>query len=336
MDNFLLLAICNVRPRSAFLYIYDYNHFFFQVSVILQDVNDNAPVFVSPATVIVMENLPLAMSVFTIKATDPDEGRNSYIEYSLRASDQTLFEISSMNGVVKTKQSLDRERRDIYNIQVIAVDKGMPAQSSTMDLTIMVGDDNDNTPVFAPRKYNTTVSEDLKVGTLLLTLTASDLDTGLNSDLRFSITSGDDNHDLWLDSHTGELYVQKQLDYERRRYYNLSIMVHDLGDPPLSDSATVIITVLDVNDNAPVFVDSPYVAYVRENLHTFPVHVGQVLVQDEDSAPNAMITYTMLDGGWPLFQINSSSGEIEALKTLDREEQGEYSITIRAMDSGNI
>nr|AUG84445.1 fat [Platynereis dumerilii] len=305
------------------------------VTVILKDVNDNAPMFVSNKEVVVMENLPSGMSVFQVEAEDADEGRNSYIEYSLRRSDQSLFEVNVVDGTVKVKQSLDRERRDLYQIQVTAMDKGVPPQSSTMDLTIKVGDDNDNSPVFSPRSYRKTVSEDLKVGSILMTLTATDKDTGLNADLRYIITSGDDNQDLWLDSHTGQLYIQKRLDYERKRTYNVSVLVEDLGDPPKSDKAVVTITVTDVNDNAPVFIDSPYVAYVRENLDTFPVHVAQVSARDEDSAPNSVISYSMLTGDRSLFKVNSSTGEIEALRTLNREEREEYSITIRAMDSGS-
>ena len=93
--------------------------------------------------------------------------------------------------------------------------------------------------------------EDEAVGSKLLTISATDLDTGLNGDIRYVIRSGDPNGDLWLDSHLGHLYVQRRLDYERRPRYELEVVAEDLGDPRRADTATVTVTVTDVNDNAP-------------------------------------------------------------------------------------
>ena len=89
------------------------------------------------------------------------------------------------------------------------------------------------------------------MGTKLLTVSATDLDTGLNGEIRYIIRSGDPNEDLWLDSHLGHLYIQKRLDYERKTQYELQVVAQDLGDPQRADTASVTLTVTDVNDNAP-------------------------------------------------------------------------------------
>ena len=96
-----------------------------------------------------------------------------------------------------------------------------------------------------------TYREDEAVGSKLLTVTATDLDTGLNGDIRYIIRSGDPNEDLWLDSHRGDLYVQRRLDYERKNQYELEVVAQDLGNPQGADTASVTLTITDVNDNAP-------------------------------------------------------------------------------------
>ncbi len=306
------------------------------MSIILKDTNDNAPEFTSSSHITVMENMATGSSVSKVQAVDKDIGRNGYIEYKLSSQDQQLFSIGPVDGILQVRTALNRESQDTFFIQVIASDKGVPPQSSTMTMTITVGDENDNSPVFSPKTYQSKVSEDIKVGTKLLVITASDNDIDLNADIRYLVVNGDDNQDFLLDSHTGELYVQKHLDYERKMSYSISVMAQDLGDPVLSDTASISMVVTDVNDNVPVFIDAPYMAYVAENVVDLPVHVMRVSARDADSITFARIAYTILDGDRSIFKINTTSGEIQALKTLDRETKDTYVITVRAMDSGKF
>ena len=115
--------------------------------------------------------------------------------------------------------------------------------------------------------------EDSAVGSRPLTVSATDQDTGLNGDVRYVIRSGDPNGDLWLDSHLGHLYVQRRLDYERRPRYELEVAAEDLGDPRRADTATVTITVTDVNDNAPQVI-----IYYSAFFLSFPIFVRLKLI----------------------------------------------------------
>ena len=99
--------------------------------------------------------------------------------------------------------------------------------------------------------------------------------------------------------------------------------------------ATVTIHVLDINDNPPNFLDSPYLAFVRENMMTLPTAVLTVKAYDADSAANNhQVRYLMKDGDKGSFRVNTTSGEITVHRTLDRERQSEYMLTVVAMDTG--
>ena len=306
----------------------------YQVSIILKDTNDNAPEFKSPNHITVMENTPSGTSVAKLFATDQDEGRNGYIEYRLTGGSRSLFTIDAVDGILKVKRTLDRESTDQYTIVVMATDKGIPPQKTSMTFFVNVGDDNDNAPVFSPRQYQKEVAEDIKVGSSLLTISATDQDIGVNSDIRYIIVDGDNNEDFRLDSHTGELYIRKRLDFERVKEYVLKVTAEDQGESMRADFATIVIRVTDVNDNPPSFVDLPYFAYVQENLESAPVHVIGITARDLDTGWGGHVSYMLMEGDRSLFTMNATSGEIQALRSFDREQQPSYQLLVRAVDSG--
>ena len=130
------------------------------------------------------------------------------------------------------------------------------------------------------------------------------------------------------------LRVQKSLDYERVSQYSLVIQAEDSGDDTRYSTATVSITVLDVNDNEPLFFDSPYYGFVRENMDILPVHVLNVSARDDDSHPFNQLSYSIREGNKDMFSMDPTTGEIKALMTLNREEVSEYILTVVATDSG--
>lgn len=169
---------------------------------------------------------------------------------------------------------------------------------------------------------------------------ANDEDEGLNGRIRYTITEGDENRDFSISEDSGILRVAKNLNYERRNKYLLTVKAEDNeGNSDVivrSDVATISITITDVNDNFPIFLHSPYDAYVMEN--TIPQPNGYVLTVkafDFDSAPfNSQIRYFLKEGDLDLFRINASSGEIFLLTPLDREKQAEHVLSVVAMDAG--
>lgn len=172
-------------------------------------------------------------------------------------------------------------------------------------------------------------------------VSATDIDEGANGRVRFSIAAGDDNRDFSISEDTGIVRVAKNLNYERKMRYVLMVRAEDCAADVGTgiarfDMAELSIAITDINDNAPTFLDSPYLAYVMENV--IPPIGGYVITVrafDADSPPfNSQVRYFLKEGDADLFRINASSGEISLLRALDRESQDEYQLTLVAMDTG--
>lgn len=137
--------------------------------------------------------------------------------------------------------------------------------------------------------------------------------------------------------------VAKNLNYERKSRYVLTVRAEDCagdinGEVVRSDTAEISISVSDINDNPPTFLDSPYYAYVMENV--IPPNGGYVITvhaYDADTPPfNSLVRYFIKEGDTDIFRINASTGEISLLRALDREEQAEYTLSLVAMDTGKF
>ena len=127
---------------------------YLQVTITLKDNNDNSPIFTTPGHITVMENVQSGAPVYQFSATDADKGRNGQIEYSLAGEDSQYFSIRPNDGVLSVTESLDRESRSSYTIQVAVRDKGSPSKTTVQDAEVTVGDYNDHAPVFNPRTYS--------------------------------------------------------------------------------------------------------------------------------------------------------------------------------------
>lgn len=249
-----------------------------QVSVILLDVNDCPPTFTSQKVTYIQENTPVDTVVFAVHASDSDSGPNSYVEYSLRGPFSNKFSVGTIDGDVRLVGELDREELSNYTLTVVATDKGEPPLSSTMDVTMVVLDVNDNTPSFSQNIYDIEIEENTLTGTDVIQVYATDVDEGTNGQIRFSISGGNANTDFRIDSVTGTISVARQLDREARSSYSLLVQASDRGSSPRMDQATVNIVLLDVNDCAPIFELSPYTVRVQENLENLPTSILQVAV----------------------------------------------------------
>ncbi|XP_049764628.1 cadherin-related tumor suppressor-like [Schistocerca cancellata] len=314
-----------------------------QVTVVLKDVNDAAPEFISPGEVSVAENTPAGTVVLAVKAADRDEGRNGYVEYSLVAGAgpggdaARLFSVGATDGLVRVTGRLDRETRALYELWVEARDRGQPPLATRALLRVRVLDENDNSPVFDPRQYSASVAENASIGASVLQVSATDVDEGGNGVVRYAIVAGDDNRDFSIAADTGVVRVANNLNFERAPRYVLRVRATDSGRPARHDAATVAVAVRDINDNPPVFLDSPYLAYVMENVVP-PAGGGYVLTvraHDADSPPhNAQVRYFLKEGDADVFRVNATSGEVRVLRPLDREARAAYLLTLVAMDTG--
>uniref|UniRef100_A0A182F4L6 Protocadherin-16 n=1 Tax=Anopheles albimanus TaxID=7167 RepID=A0A182F4L6_ANOAL len=318
-----------------------------QVSISLKDVNDLAPEFVSPNETSVAENIPINTVIMAIKAVDRDEGRNGYVEYQLdeRGRDGTTipFAVGQADGLLRVSGALDREIKASYDLQVVAKDRGDPARSTQSRIRINVLDENDNSPIFDPKQYSAAIAENASIGASVLQVSATDIDEGANGRIRFSIAAGDDNRDFTISEDSGVVRVAKNLNFERKSLYTITVRAEDCagdtdgGAEVRFDTARLSITITDINDNPPTFLDSPYLAYIMENV--IPPNGGYVITvraYDADSPPfNSQVRYFLKEGDTDYFKINASTGEISLLRALDRELQEEYILTLVAMDTGS-
>ena len=316
------------------------------VRVTLEDVNDNSPYFPNPPYVgYVEENLDPGASVMVIQAFDLDSGINAEIIYSLDDSSNNKFKIDRNSGLVTTVETMERETAvNSFTIVVKATDKGSPALSGTVTATIRVSDGNDQAPVFNPTVYRKKVPEDSLPGYLVTHVKATDQDEGYNAELEFTITAGNDPYQFYIDPKTGEIRVSGMLDFDHgKKSYNLTVMVSDRGVQPkqAAQPAFVYITIVDSNDNPPVFVPAEYSTKVPESRKPGET-VLLVTAVDLDTGTNARFTFGIADGDdADMFGIrpdpkNSSIGFIYTELQLDRETVPQYNLTVTATDTGGL
>ncbi|XP_065063594.1 protocadherin Fat 4-like isoform X2 [Rhopilema esculentum] len=309
------------------------------VSIDVIDSNDNPPIFtVSHYSFQIYENTPVARSVGRVTAVDADgklaPNRNGVVMYSIIAGNvKGHFKIDENIGTITTNGSIDREKTAYYNLTVAATDGGFPQNSANVDVVISIIDVNDNVPSFTRRNYTVEVAENVTIGSIIARVRAIDSDAGINAQLSYAITSGNDEGAFSVRP-TGDLIVTRQVDRETKEKYTLKISVSDSGTPQLANQTDVFITILDTNDNRPVFLGTPYMATVLEEQPA-GTRVLQVAASDADFGRNAFVTYK-IEQSVPLnvFQINKTSGIVTTVTRIDRELQATYILNISAMDDG--
>lgn len=306
-----------------------------QIEITISDLNDNAPQFaMDPYNVFIPEDAEVGTLITKVLATDIDVGVNRKIKYSFVDSHNDHFKVSSDSGIVTLMKPLDREQKASYNVTLKATDQGIPRLSSTVSLVINIKDVNDNPPEFMSKHYFATISEASEVATSIIRLLATSKDTGINAEISYSIIGGNEHRKFSVDNKTGLLTLQDVVDFERSRDYFLTIQAMDHGAPPLSNLATVNISITDSNDNSPTFTQGSYSARIREDAQIND-KILQVRANDLDSEDNGRIRYSIERGDrMEQFKIEEDTGYISVANGLDREITSSYVLEIVAKDCG--
>ena len=305
------------------------------VTFTVTDINDNAPVLVAPAMVDISESTALGTEVTQVQAFDPDLGVNGEVSYQLTGS--TLFDIDKDSGQITLVRSLDYEVSTQHVVTVVATDAGNMS-STGHAIMINVINENDNAPVFAMDPYTTSVDEGSSEGTEVIIVQADDADSGVLGEVSYSITGGNSNNNFAINSTSGTITVNGEIDREAIGEYTLTIRAQDGGNPARSDISTVVITVNDINDNNPVFQQSLYERTVREDVNV-PLDVLTLLATDADEAntPNSAITYSIQSGNTgSVFTLHANTGVLSVASALDFETTPSYSLTVVATDGGGL
>ena len=230
--------------------------------------------------------------------------------FSLTAVNPTdaTFIIDPVSGVVRTASLLDYDTTPTYELEITAVDNAgdaTGARSASFTLTVNLNDVNDNYPRFEDgaggtvTQYTTDIQENIgDAGTVTTVYAADDDGTSPNSDVTFSIDSGDGSSQFAIDGTTGVITtaVGQTIDYEIKTSYTLIIKAADGGTPSLSSYVTVTINIDDINDNSPVFSSSEFPVSVSEEVGS-SVTIATVVCSDADSGANAVISMTLLSAG---------------------------------------
>ncbi|XP_028322008.1 protocadherin alpha-C2-like isoform X2 [Gouania willdenowi] len=337
VHNLILTAVDGgVPPRSG------------TASIIINvlDINDNAPIFSQPVYAVnVSENTAAGTVVFTLNATDLDEGSNAQLVYSytLYTSEKTqeLFSLDPNSGEIKVKGVIDYEEFQSFEMHIQAQDRGTNSKSGHCKVTVFITDLNDNYPEVTIQSLKSSLSEDVSLGTLIAVVSVSDRDSGVNGKVELTLSQQESLPFILNKSSEGyfELLVSKPLDREIIGKYDIILRVTDKGSPPLSENETISLQILDVNDNAPAFSQSFYTIHVVEN--NLP---GALLTSlsafDPDLNENQYLVYFIMEkeivntSMSMLFSINPENGDLYALKTFDYEREKEFLFHIEARDSG--
>ncbi|XP_045534256.1 neural-cadherin isoform X3 [Papilio machaon] len=323
------------------------------VYIMLEDVNDEIPLFTEREQETVLEGEPIGTKVTQVNAIDkdgtfPNNQVYYYIVDSPRNEGKDFFEISMQTGEIFTKVVFDREKQGAYALEVEARDGAPSARpnsdnqpnSVTKFIRIGIADKNDNPPYFDKELYEAEVDENEDIQHTVLTVTAKDHDE--SSRIRYEITSGNIGGAFAVKNMTGAIYVAGALDYETRKRYELKLAA---SDNLKENYTTVVIHVKDVNDNPPVFERPTYRTQITEEVdRNLPKRVLQVTATDGDKDRQQNIVYFLtgqgIDADNPAnskFDINRTTGEIFVLRPLDRDQPNgrpQWRFTVFAQDEG--
>ena len=295
-------------------------------SVFLDVVLQSDPWFPTmPGTTSIDESSPLGSSVYDVLGNSAS-GFKSFSIISGNAENR--FKINSYTGNVFIYSALDRETTSSYSLGIRITDINLSKTADSM-LTVTVLDNNDNTPTFGSTFYETSIAENIGVGTLIQNLQATDLDSvGPNSAISYAIASGNVENKFEIDT-SGQLKLSATLDAETTKIYMLSVVATDSGTPPLTGTTIVLLQVTNVNEFQTEFLTTG-----GSYSHTLPENtalgtlVFTVTAQDLDVGSE--ITYAITVGNDNSFTIDRQSGNIFLTKLLDRETTSSYSLTITA------
>jgi hypothetical protein len=280
------------------------------------------------------EDTAVGKEVFSFHADDRDGGENAEIRYSISGGGfDHHFNVDPYTGTLYLQKELDYEKSKSFSLKVTASDQGSPRLNDTVTLKIFITDVNDNRPRFPNPAIVRQVQEGLPLRTPVLTMEATDLDTGENGRVQFSLAGYETGsaEKFTIDPKSGVITTSGNIDREEIDTYRFAVVATDLAQPQSSRlSAEKVITIIveDINDNAPEFVSVP------TGILTPSTQTGDVLLTlqatDRDSNSNGLVTYKLQTESF-IFTIDHYSGEL-SLKNKVEKLDAKYEFEVVATD----
>nr|ABD64678.1 cadherin-7 type II [Danio rerio] len=321
------------------------------VTVTLTDVNDNPPRFSRKSyQFAVPESLPVASVVAKIKALDSDIGPNAEMDYRIIEGDGLgVFRVTTdkdtQEGVITLQKNLDFETKSSYTLKIEAsnrnIDPRFLSQGPFSDTAMvrLTVENVDEPPVFSSPLSKMVVSEAAKVGTMIGTVSAMDPDT-TNSPIRYSIDRNTDLERFFnIESPTGVISTAEPLDREANAVHNITILAIESMDPSQVGKGVALITVMDINDNAPVFAIE-YETFLCESVGPGQV-IETISAVDKDEPPSGhrfSFSLTAETAGNMNFTLRDNKDNTASVLTkrsgFQRRDQSMYRLPVLIVDSG--
>ncbi|XP_072558085.1 protocadherin alpha-4-like isoform X5 [Paramormyrops kingsleyae] len=312
------------------------------ITVNVLDANDNAPVCGKDKYyVTIAENVPLGTVLIQVNASDPDEGVNGEVEYTFRSKfkgkTSEVFLLNNKTGEIQINDVIDFETKKIHEIKVQVSDKGSSPMTSYCNVFVKVEDVNDNKPEIDIASLSGQIPENAPLGTVVALIGVTDLDSGING--RVFCTLPEDLPFELKPSTEGNFYslvTNGNLDRESVPQYDITITAMDMGTPSLSSVKTIRVELSDINDNSPVFSQSPYTFNIMENNEP-GASIFAISATDADENENSLLSYSFgisSQSAISFLNINPDNGIIHALKSFDFEIVKTFQFQVVAKDSG--
>ncbi|XP_067899218.1 protocadherin-10-like [Heterodontus francisci] len=314
-----------------------------RIIITVLDSNDNAPVFDHEIyRTSIAENAPLGTLVLKINAYDLDEGSNAELSYyftrHVSQRIREMFKLDPVTGEISVQSVLDFEESSVYELDVQAVDNAPPGMAVHAKVMVGLIDVNDNAPEVEVTSVSSTIPEDAQPGTVIAVIRVTDLDSGQNAQIHCQVPVNIPFKLQKSSRNKYKLITSDILDRETAPLYNISISAWDGGSPALSTRKTILVSISDVNDNAPKFTQSLYNVYLMEN-NTPGASIFDVTALDSDMDKNGYVVYSILENriqeGPRFVTINSENGNIYSLRSFDYEQLKYFQIKVQAQDTGS-
>uniref|UniRef100_A0A665WE99 Protocadherin 18a n=1 Tax=Echeneis naucrates TaxID=173247 RepID=A0A665WE99_ECHNA len=325
-----------------------------KILVKVVDVNDNKPDISinlmssqgNGDAAYISEASALDTFVALVRVEDLDSGLNGEVECKLHG--QGYFKLQKTyenNYMILTNVSLDREKRSEFSLTVVAEDKGTPSLSTVKHFTVHVTDENDNPPRFEKGRYEIFKSENNAPGAYLTSIMATDPDLDANGQVSYSILENSVHGSsistyVTIDPSNGAIYALRAFDREDVSRISFVVQAKDAGKPPLLSNATVVLNILDENDNPPVIVVPQLWNFTADVPASKFAEAGQVVTgvraTDRDTGVNAELICSIVSGNEEgFFLIDPRTCEIRANASLENFPQETAELTIVVRDHGS-
>ena len=287
-----------------------------------------------PENLWIAEDTPVSTVLARISAINDEGGYGAVFLFSiLNGNVGGAFKINLFTGELEVFSQLDHESMSEYNLTLAMGNIESDHRVVSKLIRIFISDVNDNPPFFDHEIYMKSVFEDVPLNTTLLQIHATDRDTRFNGKIRYSMMFSSDS--FHLDSLSGKLRVKGKLDREHISKFRILLRAEDCGlHIRLSATTTVFITINDINDNLPEFFPAFQTVRVIEDLPIGTV-VAILTARDADDAKNGEVMYRLVDGGGSKFHVDSITGAVTIVESLDYETTQVYNVSVLAEDGGD-